>query len=241
MKVPEKFCWTKMGSESGESLQSIVIRKDYERQIGDGLFMWGIGNALGEKIWNLVESVSVPMVYFSTMKAKPKPADTSPDSILLWTSYIDRFNNIKPLPSHVFITSRGTTRFNSKVKHYALVCKSKSHLNLSNGSYLDLSCLKNINSHKNKLGFSQVTAVVEKHGEQSSIPKMYPLIFRAELVYPYYVTLIEPVMIPVGVVSEINSLICSRDISIDVWKDMVRDLKGRYVSSKPFYRNTLFS
>jgi 4-aminobutyrate aminotransferase-like enzyme len=45
--VPDIFCWTKMGTEAGQTLGTILRRKELERQAGSGIFAWGIGNSLG--------------------------------------------------------------------------------------------------------------------------------------------------------------------------------------------------
>jgi len=47
-KLPNNFCWTRMGVEAGEELDRILFRKEYERKLNGGIFTWGIGSALGE-------------------------------------------------------------------------------------------------------------------------------------------------------------------------------------------------
>jgi hypothetical protein len=45
-----------MGSESGEKQAEIILRKEWERQLGGGYFFWGIGQSLGEKVKTLAPS-----------------------------------------------------------------------------------------------------------------------------------------------------------------------------------------
>jgi hypothetical protein len=46
MNLPETFCWTRYGTESGSPIEAIILRKELERQVA-GVFCWGVGNALG--------------------------------------------------------------------------------------------------------------------------------------------------------------------------------------------------
>ena len=36
-----------MGTESGEELTTIILRKEWERRLGDGHFWWSVGQSLG--------------------------------------------------------------------------------------------------------------------------------------------------------------------------------------------------
>lgn len=40
--TPEVFCWSKMGPESGETLDQILRRKEIERVANGGFFAWGL-------------------------------------------------------------------------------------------------------------------------------------------------------------------------------------------------------
>lgn len=193
--IPSVFCWTKMGAEAGQPLDAIINRKEAERELGGGVFFWGIGTSLGEKIWNFVDSGTRPYVLFSPMKAKPKQIDHSPEKVFIWTAYLDR-NGVKhPMPGHVLVTSRGLPNGLIKSQHYALVCQKNNPLRGDEWPSVDWARLKNY-KRDSKLGFSQVTAVVECQESEASTGKRYEVLFGAELVAPYYVTLVDPIELP---------------------------------------------
>lgn len=110
-----------MQAEAGQSLDTIIQRKELERAVGDGVFFWGIGNAVGSSIAALVRRVTTPRVLFSIMRSKPKRQDVEPEALLLWTAYIDGDGQIRPLPRHALVLSRATTATGEKRRHYALV------------------------------------------------------------------------------------------------------------------------
>ena len=107
-----------MGDEAGQGLNGIIARKDTERFLGNGIFFWGIGTPLGQRVWAFVKAIENPLVLFSPMKAKPKFIDVKPDRIFAWTAYIDPRGKKHPVPHHALVTSRGTT--GGKVKEQPL-------------------------------------------------------------------------------------------------------------------------
>src|SRR5208283_1291899 len=70
---------------------------------------------------------------------------------------------------------------------------------------VDWSKLRNYESDS-KLGFSQVTAVVECNKSTASDDDHYDVLFGAELVNPYYVTLVDPVELSKNDLANINIL-----------------------------------
>ena len=123
LKLPKAFCWTKMGSESGQSLEILLKRKDLERISNKGIFIWGIGNSLGNTVWKFVNDVKDPIVLFSKIKSNPKRVDVQPSKVFLWKSYIDRHNNIHEIPKYALVLSRANSDKVLKKNHYALICK----------------------------------------------------------------------------------------------------------------------
>lgn len=202
--VPEVFCWTKMGAEAGQPLDVIISRKETERELGDGIFFWGIGTPLGQSIWRFIDSVSGPFVLFSPMKAKPKQIDSSPENVFVWTAYLDRSGIKHAMPEHVFVTSRGLSNGLAKEQHYALVCRKYGSLRGDEWPSVDWAKLKNY-ERDSKLGFSQVTAVVECKNSVKATSNNYDVLFGAELVEPYYVTLVDPVELPKNTLDNINA------------------------------------
>jgi hypothetical protein len=206
METPAIFCWTKMGTEAGQPLETILARKEAERELGFGTFFWGIGNALGSKLWHFVASVPKPMVFFTLIKSKPKQIDVSPKRVVAWRAFVDREGIKHPMPDHVFVTSRASDRTFSRGSHFALVCRKDSPL--SSGESCGSICIHSLMnfSATTKVAFSQVTAIVSTTRSTTPLDHNYSVLFAAELVHPYYVKLVDPVDVPPGVLAEINRL-----------------------------------
>lgn len=196
--LPRRFCWTKFGSEAGESVDQILARKEQERVSNGGLFLWGIGNSVAPGIRRLVGLESSPLVIFSPMKSAPKAIDAKPERVVRWREAADLSGVRWPLPAGSIVTSRGGSALKAKRAHYALVCKAEGPL--TRGvctTALPFLSMRNLESG-NPLGFSQVTSVVEmKDGDASQGPR-YPIGFVAALTYPYFVELTGPELIESG-------------------------------------------
>jgi hypothetical protein len=193
-QLPKRFCWTKFGTESGESIGDILARKEQERIAQDGLFLWGIGNSVGPAIRELVELEKHPKVIFSPMRSKAKAVDSAPTEVLTWTTATTLNGDDWAIPAGINVVSRGASEGGrTKASHYALVCKSETPLQIEETSsqvvYEDLVNLLS----KNKLGHSQVTAVVESHETSPGRRTPYPAAFLAELVFPFFVRLADPI------------------------------------------------
>lgn len=197
--VPDAFCWTKMGTEAGQSLDTILRRKELERRAGGGVFAWGIGNSLGSTAkLAMQESAEGKIdVFFTQMKSAAKKIDVEPSQILLWLRYVDENDQLVDLPSHSIITSRGkTSQSGSKRSHYALICNGQDDITVStNIDAIDANRTRNYVS-LNPLGASQVTAVVRYQEKLLDAPeKLYPVTFRAKLHGSGFVRLASPVVL----------------------------------------------
>jgi hypothetical protein len=225
--LPSTFCWTKMGDEAWQGLSGIIARKDTERVLGNGIFFWGIGSALGQRIWTFIKATDAPLVLFSPMKAKPKVIDAKPDRIFAWTAYIDRRGVKHSIPNHALVTSRGTSGGKVKSRHFALVCRK--HTPFSNESWplLNSASLRNFESGS-RLGFSQVTTIVESIDHKTTKDSSYRILFGADLVEPFYVTLVDPVEISKGTWAAANELWASSRCDIDDWKLWLRAQTPRF-------------
>lgn len=194
--IPESFCWTRFGTEAGESIQDILMRKEIERQRNGGVFLWGIGNALAPSIRELVRTSELPEVLFSPIVSKPRVEDISPQSVAHWRKGRDLCGNVVDLPIGSKVTSRMPLN-GTKSRHHALVCFSSSPLVIrSDGEKLPFAKLQNLLTGK-QIGASQVTAVVGmSHQRLNSSSLQYPISIRASLVFPYFIDLLEPVLYP---------------------------------------------
>jgi hypothetical protein len=189
--LPPHFCWTRFGTEAGESVAQILARKERERQGNNGVFLWGIGNALGPSMRELLKLESTPDVAFSPMLTRPRQSDVSPPAVLTWQSARDLDGSPVQLPRSSTVTSRASLGGRT-ARHYALVCYSEAPLVIDHDPPLfSIGSLENLLT-KRPVGASQVTAVVRHAGDARPKGAMYRLAFRARLIAPFYVELGEP-------------------------------------------------
>lgn len=103
---PRCFCWTRFGTEAGETVEAILARKELERQANDGVFYWGVGSSVGPGIEELVRSVDTPEVFFSPIKSRPRRVDVAPAAGVNWTWAQGLTCGAFRLPADVRVTSR---------------------------------------------------------------------------------------------------------------------------------------
>ncbi len=194
MNIPLQFCWTRFGTEAAQSIDQILVRKEEERQANHGLFLWGIGNAVGPSILELVRRASVPEVIFSPIKSAPREEDVSPAAVVAWTAGRTICGDRYELPETVLVTSRFVSS-QARRSHYALVCYSEQRLCMVSSDHrIALGSLRNLVSGR-KVGASQVTAVVERMADGTEYTSQYSVSMRARLVPPFFVKLTEHVII----------------------------------------------
>jgi hypothetical protein len=198
--LPKYFCWTRFGTEAGETIENILARKEQERLENNGIFLWGIGNALGPSIRELLLLTPRPQVVFSPIKSPPKTSDVEPQNVAVWTKGRTLDGTYYNLPQGSLVTSRYEPN-ESRNGHYALVCFSASPLSID-----DLQLREKINARGlcnlmsgRPIGASQVTAVVRRMENDPDSVVEYSLAIRAELVAPYFIKLINPLQIPSNV------------------------------------------
>jgi hypothetical protein len=193
--LPKCFCWTRFGTEAGEAIGHIFVRKEEERIANRGVFIWGIGNALGPSIRELIDRTQDPKVLFSPIKSLAKLQDTSPATVAAWTSGETLDGDPFRLPKHSLVTSRYDVRM-PKSGHYALVCYSEVPIVPADAeAKICLKSLRNIRTGR-AIGASQVTAVVQQCEGASEETQLYDIAARADLVYPYFIRLRQPVVLP---------------------------------------------
>ena len=88
--LPQCFVWTRFGTEAGQSISDILRRKEKERAANGGIFYWGIGNAVGPSILELLRRTDEPEVLFSPIKSAPKRDDVTPEAVVAWTAAAGR-------------------------------------------------------------------------------------------------------------------------------------------------------
>lgn len=196
MPLPRHFCWTRFGTEAGETISQILERKEHERRANGGLFLWGIGNAIGPSMRELVRRETSPEVVFSPIRSRPRKEDIEPAQVVAWTAGRTLDGSFYDLPCGSIVTSRASMDKRRK-GHYALVCSSTRSLGIKeNTEAIPFGQLRNLLTNR-RIGASQVTAVVcidDERYDSSGIA--YTAAIRAELVYPYFIELIDPVPLP---------------------------------------------
>lgn len=188
--LPEIFCWTRFGTEAGQSIERILDRKESERRANQGVFYWGIGNSIAPAVAELVRVCDRPEVLFSPIKGRPRAVDVLPRRVVAWTVGETLSGGHFELPGTIRVMSRGDRT--AATAHYALVCRLDEPLTLSDFGRLEFHALRNLLSG-NPVGASQVTAVVRHLSK--GVGGDYQVAIRAQLVAPYFVRLREPVAI----------------------------------------------
>jgi hypothetical protein len=191
--LPSAFCWTRFGPEAGEPLSGILERKERERRANGGVFFWGIGNALGPGIAELIRSSEPPEVLFSAIRSRPRPKDLRPAVTVRWTIAETMDGERFELPLEVVVHS-GREALDSSRPHYALVCRSDAPLTLQDLGRLRFTALRNLRTGT-ALGASQVTAVVRRVEVDVVEGAEYVVALRAQLIAPFFVRLRDGVAI----------------------------------------------
>ena len=235
-----------MQAEAGQSLPSIVQRKECERRHGDGHFFWGVGNAPALAIDPLARQRTPVPVIFSEMKSKPKLADTHPAQVLAWRRYLDFDGTEHALPDHVLVTSKATiTRANKLRGYYALMCFTDSPLELSeDGARFNHHSYRNVSQQSAPVGPSQVTALLKLTNASDDIPPTLTTSYQADLqawlTGSYWVRLSDPVLLRP---EHLAALSQAFDLEAGEWFNIVSVIR----SSEPFPidhadgQSTLFS
>jgi hypothetical protein len=191
MSLPESFCWTRFGTEAGQSADQIFARKEQERVANGGLFFWGIGNAIGPSIAELVRVLDNPDVLFSPIRSAPRRDDVAPAVVVAWSEATTMSGEPYSLSARSLITSR-LDPITPRDVHYALVCYSDLSLfGPVSEEKLVFGRLRNLLT-KRPVGASQVTAVVQYDRTASQTGAVYDVNFRAVLVPPYFIRLRKP-------------------------------------------------
>ncbi|XXX76348.1 hypothetical protein WMF30_52740 [Sorangium sp. So ce134] len=240
--LSEVICWTRIQAEAGEQLDTIIARKELERQAEDGLFFWGVGNAPAKAASLLAKSMQRVDVIFSIMKSKPKAFDAYPSDLYIWRRFVDLNGTVRPLPASVLITSRGDVRGGAKRRHYALMCHSENPLVLGDYGAFFPSAYRNVGGTGAPIGASQVTALLKRDTSDGTTPE-YHINMRAKLTGSYWVKLADP-----AAISGAKRMLWERHLSsvgrldLESWRTIVNELReGETAVSAPMrYQASLF-
>ena len=153
------------------------------------------------------------------MKSKAKKDDVQPKKVFAWTAYIDNWGKKHSIPKHALVTSRGTVGKKIKSFHYALVCHKQTSLKADAWPQIDGLKLRNY-QRGSRLGFSQVTSLVEAK-EKPHTDSGYQVLFGARLVAPFFVTLVDPVEIPVNLWAKVNTEWSNNHYTASSWQEWI--------------------
>jgi hypothetical protein len=194
--LPRLFCWTRFGTEAGEPIDEIFARKERERVMNGGLFLWGIGNAIWPSMRELLSLEVNPEAVFSPIRSAPRKDDIAPEMVVRWTAGRSMDGQRYEFPAGAVVTSR--QNYNRRqTSHYALVCASAVALRVdTDGEPLVFARLRNLVTGR-PVGASQVTAIVRQCDDDCGANGVrYRAALRVQLVFPYLVQLIDSVSLP---------------------------------------------
>lgn len=216
------LCWSRMQAEAGQGLEAIVARKEIERRAGDGIFLWGVGNAPSVAISALARLRQPVPVIFSIMKSRPKAVDVAPSRVVAWRRYIDAEGAERDLPASSIVTSRGDSAKGAKRTHYALMCRAGEPLSLTRGEAFDVSAYRNAGGKGAPVGASQVTALLRQVTEPSE-QSDYEANLKAELDGSYWVRLTDPVEVPAHL---LDRLADAEHLGVEEWLRLAHEIRG---------------
>ncbi|KWE51551.1 hypothetical protein [Burkholderia sp. MSMB2157WGS] len=222
--LPPTFCWTKIGTESGEELPAVVLRKEWERRLGGGRFLWGINQPLGSSAQVAAHRTGSLLALFSPVASRPRAGERK--DALLWNAWIDASGQVRPLPPHTFIASRSTLPSGRRrEQHYALVCASSTALTVGTQLRVFPDHLRSVSTGR-PLGAAQGAAVVDCIGRaKEQTGKSYPLALSVELEAPYFVRLAQPCVLKARDLAEVSK--ATRAGDFDRFVELVARLRGR--------------
>jgi hypothetical protein len=221
MQLPEALVWSKVGPEAGLTVDAILRWKELQRQLGDGLFFWGIGTSIKSgKVAQVHRRCGHASVLFSIQPSAAKASDQNPSAICLWSHFIDGVGREQPVPNGACVTSKAG---NGKSKHYALICKTSTPLRIRRDIDFDVGAYKNLDG--GAIGNSQVTAVIEKCEPPKKV-RAYPIGFMASLDQPYVATLTKPKLLTQSQAAQQRALMNSGNINIEQFGAFLSDLRA---------------
>jgi hypothetical protein len=228
--LPPTFCWSRIGSESGEDLPTIVLRKEWERRLGGGRFLWGINQSLGSSAQVAALRTGSLLALFSPAASRSRVADLRHEEALVWNAWVDASGQVRQLPPHVFVTSR--SRFPSgkpRDHHYALVCASPTELSIGSSLRVQPEHLRSVSTAKAPCA-TQGTVVVDRVARAATRAgaeygaRGYPVAFGVELEAPYFVRLAQPTRVKARDMAALHETV--RNADFDAYVELTRRLRS---------------
>ena len=194
--LPRTFCWSRIGSETTEDLATLVLRKEWERRLGGGRFLWGIGQSPGASAQMAALRSGSLLALFSPAAGRARAAERRRENTVVWNAWIDASGQVRQLPAHAFVTSRATwPSGRAREQHYALVCASPTALSVGSSLRVSAARLRNVATGKAP-GASRATVIVDRlEPAVEAAGKSYPIVLAVELEAPWVVRLVQPTLV----------------------------------------------
>jgi hypothetical protein len=224
--LPPTFCWTRTGTESVEELPTVVLQKEWERRLGGGRFLWGVGQSPGNSAQVAAHRTGSLLALFSPASSRPRGVERKKEDMLLWNAWVDSTGQVRQLPPHAFIVSRATLPSGRRrEQHYALVCSSPVELSMGTRLRVYPEHLRSVSTGK-PLGVGQGSAVVDcvaRAGDMNG--KSYPIALAVELEAPYMVRLTQPGVLKARDFAAVSKV--TRDGDFAAYIELVGRLRSR--------------
>ncbi|ACR30909.1 hypothetical protein [Burkholderia glumae] len=224
--LPPTFCWTRIGAEAGEDLSTTVLRKEWERRLGGGRFLWGIGQSLGSSVQMAAHRAGSLMALFTPPAGRARALEPGSRGMLLWNAWVDALGQVRQLPPYTFITSRATLPSGRRrEQHYALVCASPAPLGVGTRLRVTPAHLRSAGTGR-PLGAAQAAAVVDCVARAAQPgARSYPVALAVELDAPYTVRLAQPSVLKLRELARIGK--AAREGDFEAYVELVERLRGR--------------
>lgn len=225
-QAPRTFCWTKIEAEMGEDLATTVLRKEWERRLGGGRFLWGVGQQPSGSARLANQRGASTLALFSPKSSANRARKSRRADMLLWNAWIDVNGQVRPLPSHVLIPSSTRLPSGKRREHYyALVCSSPQDLRIGHRLSISPGNLAHYGSGK-RLGAATATAIVEFQPDSGAecARKRYPVAFAVALATPLFVKLAQPTLIKARDFAQLQR--ASREGDFETYVELVRRLRA---------------
>ena len=224
--LPPTFCWSRIGSEAGEDLATLVLRKEWERRLGGGRFLWGINQSLGSSAQVAALRTGSLLALFSPAASRPRATERKREDALVWNAWVDASGQVRQLPPHAFVTSRATLPSGGpREQHYALVCASPTELSVGSSLKVYAERLRSVGTGKAP-GASRATVVVDRvecAGEAAG--KAFPIALAVELEAPYFVRLAQPSLAKARDLAAIHE--AARNGDFEAYAELTKRLRSR--------------
>jgi hypothetical protein len=224
--LPPTFCWSRIGSATGEDLATLVLRKEWERRLGGGRFLWGISQSLGSSAQVAALRTGSLLALFSPTAGRSRVSERKREDELVWNAWIDASGQVRQLPLHAFVTSHTTLPSGcAREQHYALVCASPTELSIGSSLKVYSDRLRSVGTGKAPSA-SRATVVVDRvecAGE--AVGKAYPIALAVELEAPYFVRLAQPTLVKARDLAAIHE--AARNGDFEAYTELTKRLRSQ--------------